>query len=337
MYQHFLVDSLIRLFQSNNDTISDIITHRNNNILSQNAISNISERLMNSNDSIKDTIINAFNSYNSSRSNRNTYQRNRERRNTETSNNFGRLYLNNRPYRIDNIYEYTIPLNTNSNNISTLLQAFYEPVEIFPTQSQIEIATRNVRYSDILRPLNSSCPISLERFNDTDQVTIIRHCGHIFNTNELYSWFQSNCRCPVCRYDIRNYRINGLTDFSNNLIREENSEIRNDENNMRNHENNTNYENNMNYENNRNDENNDISNNEVNIYNENLNSNLNYSIRNNNRRNNSLNNIATQLLSSLLNINSSNQSIIPEINTLMTPTDPSGNNLIINMLNEYME
>ena len=219
MYQHFLVDSLIRIFQSNNDTISDIITHRNNTILSQNVFTNISERLMNSNDSIKDTIINAFNNHNSSRTNRTSYQRNRERRTTNTSNNFERLYLNNTPYRIDNIYEYTIPLNTNSNNLSTLLQAFYEPVEIFPTQSQIEIASRNVIYSDILRPLNTSCPISLERFNDTDHVTIIRYCGHIFNTNELYSWFQSNCRCPVCRHDIRDniLDVSGIANTNTNI------------------------------------------------------------------------------------------------------------------------
>jgi len=29
------------------------------------------------------------------------------------------------------------------------------------------------------------------------------------------SWFRSNCRCPVCRYDIREYNSNASTEFYN--------------------------------------------------------------------------------------------------------------------------
>jgi hypothetical protein len=55
-------------------------------------------------------------------------------------------------------------------------------------------------------------------------VTVIRHCGHIFNTEQLNTWFRSHCACPVCRYDIRNFNetvaSSGLlnTDGSNNLV-----------------------------------------------------------------------------------------------------------------------
>jgi hypothetical protein len=80
-----------------------------------------------------------------------------------------------------------------------------EPVEVFPTPYQVERATRQIRYGDIENPLNSSCPISLERFDNDDTVTIIRYCNHIFNTDEINSWFRSNCRCPICRYDIREF------------------------------------------------------------------------------------------------------------------------------------
>ena len=59
-----------------------------------------------------------------------------------------------------------------------------------------------------MSPINRACPISLENFNDTDIVSIIRFCGHIFNRDELNTWFRTNCRCPVCRYDIRNYQSN---------------------------------------------------------------------------------------------------------------------------------
>ena len=33
----------------------------------------------------------------------------------------------------------------------------------------------------------------------------IRHCGHTFQEHAIMNWFQSNTRCPVCRYDIRDY------------------------------------------------------------------------------------------------------------------------------------
>ena len=99
---------------------------------------------------------------------------------------------------------------------------FFDPIVIHPTLSQIETATRRVRYCDIVSPINRSCPISLENFTDSDMVTVIRFCGHIFNTEHLNTWFQSNCRCPVCRYDIRNYNssINNssLYNETNNLV-----------------------------------------------------------------------------------------------------------------------
>jgi hypothetical protein len=119
-------------------------------------------------------------------------------------------FLNNFPFmgnNIENIQSYTSSRNgANINNsINEMLQSFLEPVEVFPTQSQIEIATIIARFSDIINPINNSCPISMERFDDSDNVCIIRECGHIFSTQELHSWFRTNCRCPICRYDIRTY------------------------------------------------------------------------------------------------------------------------------------
>jgi hypothetical protein len=95
-----------------------------------------------------------------------------------------------------------------AGNLTDLYQRFFDPILIYPTDSQIETATRRVLYRDIVTPINSSCPISMDNFNDNETVTIIRHCGHIFNSDELATWFQSNCRCPVCRYDIRNFNRN---------------------------------------------------------------------------------------------------------------------------------
>ena len=101
-----------------------------------------------------------------------------------------------------------------AGNLADLYQRFFDPIVIYPTASQIETATRRVLYRDIATPINNSCPISMDNFNDNETVTIIRHCGHIFNIDELATWFQSNCRCPVCRYDIRNFNRN-ISSLSN--------------------------------------------------------------------------------------------------------------------------
>jgi hypothetical protein len=131
-----------------------------------------------------------------------------------TSSELGRVMLNNRPYIIDSFQHFTIPStipstsNRTSSIFSDTLRNFYEPVNIYPTQSQIDTATRRVRYSDIIIPRNRSCPISIVDFNDSDIVTMIHHCGHVFHTDELNMWFDTHCTCPVCRFDIRDTTIN---------------------------------------------------------------------------------------------------------------------------------
>jgi hypothetical protein len=105
-----------------------------------------------------------------------------------------------------------------SSTVSDVFQRFMEPVQIFPTQIQIENATRVVQFADIVRPINYSCPITMDNFEDNTLVSVIRECNHIFNTDALNNWFRGNCRCPVCRYDIRNYnqpRNTNINDTNN--------------------------------------------------------------------------------------------------------------------------
>lgn len=92
-----------------------------------------------------------------------------------------------------------------SVGLGDFLLNFYDNVAVYPTHDQINNGTRQVLYSNIENPLNSSCPITLENFNNDDNVTQILGCGHIFNEDSLQSWFRNHVRCPVCRYDIRNY------------------------------------------------------------------------------------------------------------------------------------
>jgi hypothetical protein len=70
----------------------------------------------------------------------------------------------------------------------------------------------------------------LDAFNNDQLVTVIRHCGHIFNTEQIGAWFRANCRCPVCRYDIRNYRASrDVLDVSANTPLNDNGDISTDE------------------------------------------------------------------------------------------------------------
>ena len=183
------------------------------------------ENLQESNNKIRTSITNILTNINNITSNRTRHRQNTTNTTNTTNSNIGRrvtssntlerllntTVLNNSPYVVDNIEYIPLQPRTNTNNIrnfnyeNAFMQSFFEPIEVYPTQSQIEIAIRIARFGDILNPRNSSCPISLDTFNDSDNVSIIRECGHIFSTEELNSWFRSNCKCPICRYDIRNY------------------------------------------------------------------------------------------------------------------------------------
>lgn len=99
--------------------------------------------------------------------------------------------------------------NANDDNFFTnLLRTFYDRVNVAPTRQQIEAATRILIFSEIENPLNNSCPVTLDRFESNSSVTQIIPCGHIFSPFGIDSWLQSNVRCPVCRYDIRDYNEN---------------------------------------------------------------------------------------------------------------------------------
>lgn len=55
------------------------------------------------------------------------------------------------------------------------------------------------RFGLIENPLNLSCPITYETFQDNSQVSRISTCGHIFNRNALTRWLSINQTCPSCR------------------------------------------------------------------------------------------------------------------------------------------
>ena len=95
----------------------------------------------------------------------------------------------------------TVPLT----NIDNILDSFFDPVLIAPSRQQIENGTRIILYSELEEPQNTTCPISLVQFQPESEVIEILYCHHLYMKNELEYWFMHNSRCPLCRYDIRNY------------------------------------------------------------------------------------------------------------------------------------
>ena len=97
-------------------------------------------------------------------------------------------------------------------------------VAVRPTEQQILTATRLFEYADDMTDINNRCPITLEDFQENETVCQIKHCRHTFKEQSLRNWFQNNVRCPVCRYDIRDYLEEGepirptdvIYDLSNN-------------------------------------------------------------------------------------------------------------------------
>ena len=119
---------------------------------------------------------------------RNNYRRTRASRNPFVSSSPIRIQQF-QPYHFFNQYE----------------SDFLNPVIVRPSREQITLATELGSYQDMENPINTSCPITLRSFQSNDIVYRIKHCGHLFSKNELDNWFLENTKCPVCRYDIREF------------------------------------------------------------------------------------------------------------------------------------
>jgi hypothetical protein len=139
-------------------------------------------------------------------------------------------------------YSNTLPTSIPSNNDTTRIYTdnhrihrnnrtgfrtftdLFTNVVVRPTEQQILNATRLFEYTEDMTDINNRCPITLEDFQENETVCQIKHCRHTFKEQSLRNWFQNNVRCPVCRYDIRDYVEEGepirptdvIYDLSNN-------------------------------------------------------------------------------------------------------------------------
>jgi len=115
----------------------------------------------------------------------------------------------NRQYRNNTTPYIDIRRTRRYNRTHTILnEDFFDPIAIIPTITQITTATQLVCFGNILNPVNVICPITQDPFVQDEIVTQIKYCSHLFNSLSLNTWFLSKCICPICRYDIRQYRAN---------------------------------------------------------------------------------------------------------------------------------
>jgi hypothetical protein len=102
------------------------------------------------------------------------------------------------------------------------LRNFFQNIIVYPTREQIQDATQLITYNSNVENISSSCPITLDEFQDGDIIRQIKHCRHVFHEQSIQNWFRSNVRCPVCRYDIREYRNPETVEENVNNIEQEN-------------------------------------------------------------------------------------------------------------------
>jgi len=190
------------LYNNMTQTMNNIITGYNTNINIYNQ--NISRVLMTLDDYRDD--IRAHQTY------RNRRQVPRTPNNTRTNINMPRNIRRN--YGVTQSQTFTSPMRTfphmfslpfrnTGENIWNTNQ--FQDVVISPTQREIEDATETFTNTDSSNLSYTNCPITMEEFGVGDRLCRIHHCGHLFHESAIMNWFRNHVRCPMCRYDIREY------------------------------------------------------------------------------------------------------------------------------------
>jgi len=149
---------------------------------------------------------------------------------------------------VDTIYSNRLRLYNNLSNSYRILSFvhssnnvndfdFNSNVVVAPSHEQISVGTEELLYGDIDNPISTVCPITLEDFNNTSNITRIIPCGHIFMRASIARWFTTNVKCPVCRIDIRDYQSNNQIDSEYNGDNEHNGDNGDNEDNEDNEDN----------------------------------------------------------------------------------------------------
>jgi len=112
------------------------------------------------------------------------------------------------------LYTFDVPLNGQgfdefvtqlTQTLNQIAPTGQEDVVISPTEEQI------VRACDVMPAYQLNlgdeyvCPIDLSPVGSEENVMIIKHCGHVFRESNLRELFTRDVKCPMCRFDIRDY------------------------------------------------------------------------------------------------------------------------------------
>ncbi len=119
----------------------------------------------------------------------------------------------------------SVAYNSLPNTLEHIFHQALQPVTIRPTPQQISRATEERIFDQISEPMNDRCPITRNRFNNNDTVLQILECRHCFHPQSLRTWFETSVRCPICRYDIREYNpLNVINNPYNNSSNTQNTD-----------------------------------------------------------------------------------------------------------------
>ena len=179
LFLNNILHSATNYINSSNNTIE----YLNNSIMYLN--NSINHLNTNTNNSMLILLNNYYLYNNYSNNNINS---NNNNSNNNNSNNNNNINSNNNSSQNAHLINYTLEDYENLSNINMT--------------ALIKISTAKINYCCVALPLNDTCPITQEEFTSNDQVTIIKNCGHIFNTRAINNWLHQHQTCPVCRHNI---------------------------------------------------------------------------------------------------------------------------------------
>ena len=83
------------------------------------------------------------------------------------------------------------------------------------TNEQISVAIQDTTYGSLpsdVRESHTTCPITLDQFEDSMEVGVVRACGHVFCRDAIINWLSTRHTCPSCRRDLNEPVIQGSGD-----------------------------------------------------------------------------------------------------------------------------
>ena len=117
-----------------------------------------------------------------------------------------KYYQKNKNYINYNYYKNKLN-NLEYNPIYSNLLQYNNSSSIF-NKNNLNSKLNNIRFNElsfknIINPINSSCCISLNKFNKNSEVVQINECKHLFcKESNIKYWINNNKNCPLCRCKI---------------------------------------------------------------------------------------------------------------------------------------